>query len=230
MNILEFEKSIGYSFKNKELLKRALTHSSFINAQHDRALMNNERLEFLGDAFFDAIISEELCKRMPKVEEGVLTKIRAKVICEKSLAMHGNKLGIGQYIRLGKGEREHGGKERPSIIADALEAIVGAIFTDGGYDAAKTFVIATFDKTIDQAIAGKLFNDYKTEIQEKITSKIGHLEYKIVKEEGPPHDKVFYAELYCNEKLIGQGIGKTKKEAENNAAKQGLERGGELVL
>lgn len=230
MDISGFEKNIGYCFKNKELLKRALTHSSAIEAVQNRAMQNNERLEFLGDAFFDAIISEELCKRMPTVEEGVLSKVRSKIVCEKSLAIHGRKLEIGQYMRLGKGEQEHGGKERTSILADAMEAVIGAIFKDSGYAAARDFVIRTFDKIIGEAIEGKLFVDYKSAIQEKITSKMGRLEYAVIREEGPAHDKIFYVELRCNDIVIGQGCGKTKKEAENNAAKQGLERGGELVL
>lgn len=226
MNSLDFESVIGYTFKNKELLERALTHSSFLPQGHDRAKHNNERLEFLGDAFFDAIVGVELCRKMPDVEEGRLTKTRAIVVCEQSLARTGEALNIGDYLRMGRGEVASGGRKRASIVADAMEAVIGAIFIDGGYDAVSEVVVRLFSETIDEAVAGKLFADYKTELQERLPAGTqGMLHYQVVKEEGPDHDKTFYVEAVYKGQTIGHGSGKTKKEAEVSAAKEALERG-----
>lgn len=226
MDTLDFESVIGYTFKDKELLQRALTHSSFLPQGKNRAKHNNERLEFLGDAFFDAIVGVEICKKMPNVEEGKLSKTRAIVVCEASLAKQGEALNIGEYLRLGKGEAESGGRKRTSIVADAMEAVIGAIFLDSGYDAAADFVVRNFTETIDLAVEGKLFSDFKTRLQEKVPAGTqGMLKYVVTKEEGPDHDKVFYVDVRYKDQTIGQGIGKSKKEAEVNAAKQAIERG-----
>lgn len=227
MNNLDFEKIIEYSFKDKSLLEKALTHSSYCRENGIETKNNNERLEFLGDAFFDAIISTELYKRLEKVDEGKLTKTRALIVCEKSLANVAGKLKIGEYLNLGKGENNAGGRKRESILADAVEAVVGAIFLDGGYDEAVRFVEREFRETIDDALAGKLFADYKTQVQEKL-QKRGQktvISYKLDKEEGPDHDKTFYVHLVCNGKTLGSGCGKSKKEAEQNAARAAIEGG-----
>lgn len=227
----EFENKIGYSFKDKELLKQALTHSSFCTGKKDKALYNNERLEFLGDAFFDAVISEELYARLPGVEEGTLTKMRAKIVCEQSLYECGQVLDIGAYMFMGKGEDKSGGRHRMSITADAMEAVIGALVLDGGYEAAKRFVLDKFSGIVDSALSGKLNIDYKSEIQEKVQGvSHEHLTYVVTDEKGPDHAKMFFVELLLGERVIGHGQGKSKKEAERNAAKEALERGDTFVF
>lgn len=227
MNNGEFEKVIDYTFKDKTLLDKALTHSSFCREHAVDARDNNERLEFLGDAFFDAIISVELYKRLEKVDEGKLTKTRALIVCEKSLATVAQKLRIGEYLNMGKGEEHSGGRHRESIMADAVEAVIGAIYLDGGYDEAARFVSREFKSTVIDALSGKLFTDYKTQVQEAL-QKRGQktsISYHLDKEEGPDHDKTFYVHLVCNGKTLGNGCGKSKKEAEQNAARATLEGG-----
>ena len=226
MNTKEFEKKIGYTFQDINFLERALTHSSY-NKEKNTKHKDNERLEFLGDAFFDAIISVELFNRMGQVTEGKLTKTRALIVCEQSLAQVWRDLQIGKHINMGHGEESAGGRKKDSILADAMEAIIGALYLDGGYEAARDFVVKAFEETIEKAVAGKLFSDYKSEVQELLQKK-GHtvnITYEIDKEEGPAHDKTFYVHLECNGKTLGTGVGKSKKEAEQNAAKATLERG-----
>lgn len=226
MNKLDFQKNLNYTFNNPMVLEKALTHSSFVKEKSERCSKNNERLEFLGDAFFDAIISEELYNRLDDVGEGRLTKLRASIVCEKSLAEQARNLQLGQYLFMGKGEERMGGRNRDSILADALEAVVAAIFLDGGYEKTKKFVLETFAKTIDNAISGKMKKDYKTELQETLQANGDvKIEYQIDKEEGPDHDKTFYISLFCNHNIIGKGVGKSKKAAEQNAAKDALEGG-----
>lgn len=225
MNNHEFEEKIGYSFKNEKLLDMALTHSSYCRENSIEIKNNNERLEFLGDAFFDAIIGVELYNKLEEVNEGRLTKTRALIVCEKSLANIGIKLSIGQYLNMGKGEANSGGRERESIIADAMEAVIGAIYIDGGYDKVHSIVVKIFDDTIKKAIEGKLFADYKTQVQEALQARGQKtvISYHLDKEEGPDHDKTFFVHLICNGKTLGSGSGKSKKEAEQNAARETLE-------
>lgn len=222
MNNGDFEKKIQYTFKNKELLNKALTHSSFCREHGSEGKNNNERLEFLGDAFFDAIISVELYKLLEKVDEGKLTKTRALIVCEKSLAQVARRLDIGSYLNMGKGEEHSGGRHRESILADAVEAVVGAIYLDGGFEEVFRFVSREFAQTIEDALAGRLFTDYKTQVQE-VLQKRGKkviISYHLDKEEGPDHDKTFYVHLTCNGKVLGRGVGKSKKEAEQHAARE----------
>ena len=226
MNSLEFQSKIGYEFKDINLLVKALTHSSCIKEKKERCNKNNERLEFLGDAFFDAIISEELYRRLEKVEEGKLTKLRALIVCEKSLACHGHQIEIGKHLFLGKGEECTGGRNRDSLVADAVEAVIGAVFLDGGYEAARDVVLRIFKTRIEDAVSDKLNNDYKTTLQEKLQANgVTKISYITEREEGPDHDKTFYIALYCCDKLIGRGQGKSKKEAEQKAAEEALKRG-----
>lgn len=226
MNKIEFEKIIEYSFQNSEYLERALTHSSY-NKEKNTRHKDNERLEFLGDAFFDAIVSVELFKKMGPATEGRLTKTRALIVCEKSLAQVARTLQVGRFINMGHGEESAGGRQKDSILADAMEAIIGAMFLDGGYDAAQQFVVRVFHDTIEKASCGKLFSDYKSEVQEMLQKKgkSVNILYKIDREEGPAHDKTFYVHLECNGQTLGRGSGKSKKEAEQNAAREALERG-----
>ncbi len=227
----EFEKKLNYSFKDKKLLETALTHSSYCIGKTNKAVYNNERLEFLGDAFLDAIISEKLYAMLPEVEEGTLTKMRAKVVCEETLAACGASIDVGKFIRLGRGEEKSGGRGRESITADAVEAIIGAMFLDGGYDCVKTFVLSLFGHAVEEALSGKLHTDYKSEIQEKVQgSSHKSLIYKVTGTEGPDHNKIFYVDLMLGDEVIGKGSGKSKKEAERNAAKEALERSDEFVL
>ncbi|MGN0712048.1 MAG: ribonuclease III [Anaerovoracaceae bacterium] len=229
MNNSQFEKNINYKFKNPEYLNKALTHSSFMQEKNDRCGRDNERLEFLGDAFFDAIISECLFLRLPNVPEGKLTKLRASIVCEKSLAEQGRKLEIGRFMNMGRGEERMGGRERESIIADAMEAVIAAIFLDGGFEEAKKFVLGTFGETVEAALSGKLIKDYKTELQERLQVN-GDIKivYQTDREEGPDHNKTFYVSLYAGGEKIGMGKGKSKKEAEQQAARYALESDGEI--
>ncbi len=227
MNNRDFEKVIQYTFRDKELLNKALTHSSYCREHDVETKNNNERLEFLGDAFLDAIISVELYNRLSQVDEGRLTKTRALIVCEKSLAQAARRLGIGDYLNMGKGEELSGGRHRESILADAVEAVIGAIYIDSGYAEAARFVSREFADTIDDAVAGKLFTDYKTQVQEALQKrgKKTVISYHLDKETGPDHDKTFYVHLVCNGKTLGSGSGKSKKEAEQKAAKATLEGG-----
>ena len=225
MNNLDFENIIAYRFQDKMLLEKALTHSSYCREHGVESRDSNERLEFLGDACFDAVISEELYQRLEKVDEGKLTKTRALIVCEKSLASVALRLGVGNYLNLGKGEEHSGGRKRESILADALEAIVAAIYLDGGFEAMRQCVAREFASAIDDALAGKLFADYKTQVQEVLQKrgKNTKIRYVTDREEGPDHDKTFYVHLVCDAETMGRGSGKTKKEAEQNAARATLE-------
>ncbi len=219
-----FEVRIGYEFQDSSLLRQALTHSSFTNETADKAGGNNERLEFLGDAIFDLIISEYLYGRMSEVKEGQLSKLRALIVCERSLAECGRNFGIGEELRLGRGEELNGGRNRPSILADAMEALIGAIYLDGGFDTATSFVLSAFEHTIEKALSGALYRDFKTELQELLQSKKeADIHYRVDREEGPDHDKTFYVSLWDSQTKLGEGVGKTKKEAEQNAARAALE-------
>ena len=227
MNNMEFEKVIDYSFKDKLNLETALTHSSYCREHDMEAKQDNERLEFLGDAFFDAVISVCLYNKLADVSEGKLTKTRALIVCEASLAKVGLKLKIGEYLRMGKGEEQSGGRTRESIVADAVEAVVGAIILDGGYAEAERFILREFETTIEDALKGKLFADYKTELQEELQKKGSKVVITYVhdSESGPDHDKTFFVHVECNGVDLGSGKGKSKKEAEQKAAKAALEGG-----
>lgn len=217
---------LNYSFKNVNLLKTALTHSSYVNENRLRYSDNNERLEYLGDAILDAVISEYLYKKYQDVEEGTLTKVRAAIVCESSLAMCGGKLNLGECLVLGKGEEHNGGRHRASMIADAVEAIIGAIFIDGGWEASRRTSMHILGDIIHKASLGRLSRDYKSLIQEKYQAMgAAEINYVVAKEEGPDHNKTFYIDLIINGKVLSRGIGKNKKEAEQKAAQIVLESG-----
>lgn len=227
MNNDLFEKTIQYSFNNKDLLITALTHSSYCREQGHLPKDNNERLEFLGDAFFDAIISDILFHKLSDLDEGKLSKIRSIIVCERSLASIASEMNLGEYLYMGKGEALSGGRNKDSILADALEAVIGAIYLDAGYDMAKSFVSKHFAQIIEDACSGKIVNDFKTRLQEVLQKKDKNISilYSLDKTEGPEHNKTFYMSLMYNNEIIGTGVGKTKKEAEQNAAKEALEGG-----
>lgn len=216
------EERIGYQFKNPSLLKQALTHSSFTNEQKINKAKNYERLEFLGDAVLELVSSEFLFKEHPNVPEGELTKMRASMVCEPSLAFCAKDLELGKFLRLGKGEESTGGRERDSITSDAMEAVIGAIFLDGGMKHAKAFI----DRFILSDLEDKrLFYDSKTTLQELIQGKLKkEFHYELLDETGPEHDKTFVSEVYLEKESLGKGFGRTKKAAEQQAAYQALLR------
>ncbi len=224
-NLEEFERKIAYSFSDKSLLMLALTHSSYANEIKKGSHENNERLEFLGDAVLDMVVSEYMYRTFPKMPEGELTKLRAAVVCESSLASLSRKLGLGRCLLLGKGEESTGGRNRDSILADAFEAVIGAVCIDGGIEAASAYVMHFMQEQISQTKTNFRSMDCKTHLQEVIqkTSKIP-LHYAIVNEYGPDHNKVFESEVTHDGHVLGRGQGKSKKEAEQNAANDALEK------
>lgn len=224
-DIRQLQQKIGYHFNDIDVLKNAVTHSSYIK-EHDRNSKSNERLEFLGDAFFDAIIGEELYRSFPEKEEGFLSKTRATLVCEKSLANEARRLDLGKYIMLGNGEEHNGGRFRESILADTMEAVIGAVYLDGGFNAVKTVVLSLFDESIKDVKRGKfIIVDYKTTLQEKLQNKgEANIKYVLLKESGPDHDKTFQVQLEVNGRAMTKGTGKSKKQAEQSAAKAMLER------
>ena len=213
----ELEKSIGYTFKNKELLKVALTHSSYAN---EHQVECNERLEYLGDAVLDLCMSCYLYDNI-HLNEGVLTKTRAKAVCEEALNVYAEKIKLNTYLYLGNGEIQNGGRNRPAIIADAFEAMLGAVLLDSNFESVyavvKKIVLPFFDIVTQ-------FKDYKSTFQEKVQADKRTLHYEIVRDEGPANDKTYEAVVYMDDILMGRGIGKTKKEAEQNAAKVALKK------
>lgn len=223
MNSCELQKIIDYRFKNDKTLQTALNHSSYINESKMPGEESNERLEFLGDAIFDAIISEYLFTRLRDSEEGELTKKRAAIVRESSLAGCAEKIGLGDFLLLGKGEENTGGRHRKSILADAMEALIGAVYVDGGFEKAKDLVLALFEDTIQGVVSGEYCSDYKTALQEKLqVNGDVSISYVIEKEEGPDHDKLFYVRLLVGGGVMGRGTGRNKKAAEQDAAKDAL--------
>lgn len=221
-NISLFEENINYEFTNKEYILEALTHSSYSNENKNYAF--NERLEFLGDSVLSIVISDYLFKKETKLPEGELTKIRANIVCEESLSEVSKDIHLGKYMLLGKGEEATGGRERISILADALEAVIAAIYLDGGLEYADKFIIENLKEEINEATKHVGNKDYKTVLQEKLQIHGDvKIEYEIIKEVGPDHDKTFEAQVKCDGKILAQGEGKSKKEAQMHAAKKALE-------
>ncbi len=215
------EKSIGYTFQDKNLLKKALTHTSYA---YENKLDSNEKLEFLGDSILEFISSKYLYENYPKLKEGEMTKVRATVVCEKSLYKIAKLHNFSDFLYLGKSEKKTGGENRPAILADSVEAIIAAIYLDGGIDEAEKFIIENLKEEIEIATKHVGDKDYKTVLQEKLQEH-GEvkIEYEITKEEGPDHDKHFEAQVSCNGKILAKGEGKSKKEAHMSAAKKALE-------
>lgn len=220
MSIEKLEKNIGYTFKNKELLKTALTHTSYAN---EHAVQSNEKLEFLGDSILEFVSSEYMYNKYTNLKEGEMTKVRATVVCEKSLYKIATLHNFSDFLYLGKSEVMTGGNKRPAILADSVEAVIAAMFIDGGLEPAKKFIIENLKNEIEIATKHVGQKDYKTVLQEEL-QKNGDvkIEYKIIKESGPDHDKTFEAEVSLNGKVLANGVGKSKKEAEMQAAKKAL--------
>lgn len=223
----ELLKTIGYNFNNRELLKNSLTHSSYSSEHKLDYSFNNERLEFIGDAYVDAAIGAELFRIMKDAPEGVLSKNRADVVREESLADVARGINLGDYIYLGRGEDATGGRQKDSILADTFEALVGAIIIDGGYDAGKEVILRLLKEKIELAVEGKLRQDYKTILQEKLQEKGNtiKMKYSIVSESGPDHNKTFTIDVIVNNDVLGRGTGKSKAKAEQAAARDALSKG-----
>ena len=220
--IKDLEEAIGYRFRNITLLQNALTHSSYANERWHDSLMSNERLEFLGDSILGMVVAEYLYTNFPNRPEGELTRMRADMVCENSLAKAANQVQLGSHLLLGHGEEQGGGRNRPSLLADAMESVIAASYLDGGITAAmgiiQRFILCNVPKT-------RLSNaDYKTALQERVQQKKNQtIAYTLIGESGPDHDKQFSVEVSLNGTVVGQGIGSSKKRAEQNAAHNALE-------
>ncbi len=212
----ELEQKIGYKFRDFSLLERAMMHSSYTNERSLPKYQCNERLEFLGDAVLELVSSEFLFKGSPKMPEGELTKTRASMVCEPSLALCARDIDLGSYLLLGKGEEATGGRMRDSVTSDAMEALIGAVYLDGGFTSAKEFIHRFVLTDLEDK---KLFYDSKTILQEMVQAeKLGTITYRLVKAEGPDHNKSFHTEVLIGNKVSGKGVGRTKKASEQQAA------------
>lgn len=221
--IKDLENAIGYEFRDISLLENALAHSSYANEHFHNSLMSNERLEFLGDSVLGMLVAEYLYRNFPNRPEGELTRMRADMVCEKTLAEVAHRLDLGKHLMLGKGEEQGGGRNRESILADAVESVIAACYLDGGMDAAIQFIQQFILVNVPVT---KMHNvDYKTALQERVQQKKNQtLSYRLVGESGPDHDKHFKVELSLNESVVGIGSGSSKKRAEQDAARVALEK------
>ncbi|MBI3810856.1 MAG: ribonuclease III [Nitrospirae bacterium] len=224
-----FQKTLGYSFHKPDLLREALTHKSYLNelrvTEKDRAAQDNERLEFLGDAVLDLVVSEGLIALYPLSTEGDLSKMKARIVSEVTLARVAKRLGVGDVLSLGRGEERTRGREKPSLLADALEAVIAAVYLDGGFETARTVLLKIFDDEMHRSDPHQDDMDYKTELQECCQREYDVLPtYRVLSESGPDHQKQFEVKLTIREEVFGIGRGRSKKEAEQQAAKQALEK------
>ncbi|HLR80239.1 MAG TPA: ribonuclease III [Bacillota bacterium] len=224
MNVAQLEKQLGCKFNDKKLLKQAFTHSSYVNEHQDERFSDNERLEFLGDAVLELGVSNYLFNEKKNMTEGELTKLRASIVCEASLVHFAKDLNFGDYIMLGRGEEQTGGRERPALLADVFEAFLGALYLDQGFDSVVEFLEAHVYPKIEEGAFSHAM-DYKSQLQEFIQQfKNNPIEYRIADERGPSHDREFVAQVLIKNKVSGEGVGRTKKEAEQRAAKHALDQ------
>ncbi len=208
--------NIGYKFKNEDLLKTALTHSSYAN---EKKIQSYERLEFLGDSILSFVVSTHLYASKDNIPEGEMSKLRAAIVCEKSLNVCAKRLNFSDYLILNKGEELTGGRTRVSILADVFEAVLAAIYLDSDFSEAERFIMSQLGESIEKACKGeKLYKDYKTELQEIAQSKGKKIEYNHIKEEGPAHNRIFTVQVIYDGQVLSEGTGKSKKDAEQNAA------------
>ena len=213
-----------YTFQNPALLQNALTHSSYANENRDKGIRNNERLEFLGDSVLGLICAKYIYSEFRSLPEGELTKLRAAIVCEGSLYEFAMQIDLGERLLLGRGERVGGGSKRPSVLADAVEAVLAAIYLDGGMEAAQGFILDFIKRKAEEVVKNHRVMDYKTTLQEIIQKNPGErLDYVLVSESGPDHNKHFVFEVHLNSNVIGKGGGRSKKEAEQQAAREALE-------
>ena len=223
-NLKELEHRIGYTFQDFALLKKAMSHSSYVNEEHLPKYECNERLEFLGDSVLGFVTAEYLFAKHPTAPEGELTRIRALLVCEDSLHEVAQRLELGKYLKLGNGEESCGGRTRPSILADATEAVFAAVYLDGGISAASALIHRVLLDTEREEVAEEKRRDYKTILQEFVQRTPNQtLSYRLFGESGPDHDKTFYFEVLLNGGAVGKGAGRSKKEAEQQAAREALE-------
>ena len=217
------EETLGYTFHDRSLLENALTHSSYANENRFKGCQSNERLEFLGDSVLGMVTADYLFRTHPDLPEGDLTRTRAALVCEESLVVVAEELGLGAYLHLGRGEEAGGGRQRPSIRADAVEAVLAAVYLDGGIGSARKIIQKYI---LSREVAGLTKpRDHKTALQELVQRESGQvLRYRLVREEGPDHDKRFFVEVDLNGSPVGTGSGRSKKEAEQMAAKAAIER------
>jgi ribonuclease-3 len=221
--LADIQQRIAYTFSDPELLERALTHKSYAN--ENRVPSHNERMEFLGDSVLNLIVSEHLMKMCPDSTEGDLSRLRAAVVSEPALASIARTLGLGNYLLLGKGEEQTGGRDKDSLLADCIEALIAAIYLDTGMNAGEAFVVRFFNDSMRRACATRLTLDHKTELQELCQERLKQLpEYRVVSATGPDHRKQFEVEVWVKGELAGRGAGRSKKEAEQKAAKEALEK------
>ena len=221
----ELEAGLGYTFRDKSILENALTHSSYANENRERGLRDNERLEFLGDSILGFVVADYLYRSFPDRPEGELTRIRALLVCEDSLHEVAQRLELGKHLKLGNGEESCGGRTRPSILADATEAVFAAVYLDGGISAAGALIHRVLLDTEREEVAEEKRRDYKTILQEFVQRTPNQtLSYRLFGESGPDHDKTFYFEVLLNGGAEGKGAGRSKKEAEQMAAKDALEK------
>lgn len=227
INYDRLENKIGYSFKDREILKNALTHSSYASEHKMNYELNNERLEFIGDAYLDAVIGHKLFDIMKTSHEGVLSRNRADIVREDTLADIARRINLGDYLFLGKGEELNGGRNKDSILSDAFEALVGAVILDGGFGQCEEMVLELFSDKIEQAVSGKLNKDYKSRLQEMLQEKYRNIKisYVLTSTSGPDHDKTFNVQVEMDGKVLGNGTGKSKAKAEQAAAKEVLSKG-----
>lgn len=222
-HIKRLEGCIGYTYKDNSNALQAITHSSYAYEHRNEGLSSNERLEFLGDSVLNFVITNKLFKEVSDMPEGEMSRLRASVVSEASLSRSAKKLDFGQYLLLGKGEETMGGRNRSSLLADAMEAIIGSIYLDGGLNSAEDFITSFLKDNYEKAIEGKLFKDYKTRLQEVVQRKSNfNIKYNVIGEKGPDHDKIFTVAVLINAEQMGVGVGKTKKEAEQKAAGDAL--------
>ncbi len=222
-SLTELEHALGYSFRNKQILMTALTHRSFLHENPGKASDYNERLEFLGDSVLGFVIVEYLFLLNGSLSESTMAKAKSYLVKESVLSEIAASLALGKYLRLGKGEELSGGRTKKSLLADAAEAVFGAVYLDGGFESARQLILRLFREKIDSVLAAGEFYDFKTELQEKTQLLYATIpEYRTVKQEGEEHNKTFTVEVFINGKKLGTGFGKSKKKAETNAAKKAL--------
>lgn len=220
----EFQDSLNYEFRDLSLLEEALIHRSYLNESADKNLVSNERLEFLGDAVLEVVVSDLLFERYPEKSEGWLTKRRSQIVCEPSFSYIASIFGIGKLILMGKGEEATGGRQKASILSDAFEAVIGAIYKDGGIEWIRSFFAESLDEILQQEVGSqRLFIDYKTQVQELLHSQAKDFEYQLLREEGPSHEKIFTVGLYVEGKKICEAQAGSKKMAEQKSAELAYE-------
>ena len=222
----EFEKALGYEFKDKAVLEEAFTHTTFVFERGGGHWESNQRLEFIGDSVIDLVVGCELYKMKPQEGEGYLSKTRAIVVCERSFAEVARKLEMGKYLLLGKGEEQTGGADKDSTLADCFEAVMAAVYYDGGYEAAKSCILKNLSDTIDKAVRGEIFLDYKSRLLElaQVKGRQHTIKFNVTDERGPAHAREFDVEIYADDSFLAKATGRSKRDAEQKCAQEAIEK------